>query len=290
MRIFVKTLKNVSIILLVCILGMTVYMKAISYHSSDEYIAYYLSDLGQINEYLYKRQSEKYDIVFDGIYNYFGYKQKANKIYKLDSYTKTAPENSTTFNDRKIEFKHQHDNCGYSWNYEGDSNRYHISCLDGKKYYNSDIYSNKCIQYGDSLYCVLTASCSKYYLTNINTWATLRQCDVRRDVLVEINPDAKTDTLIYDTKNNSTRIVGFRYPNIYMLKNNFIYEVSLDCVKDKEYIDFNKCKIISKLFHTDMQEHYFHYYLFDWEGDDLYIIYSPKANDDFIVTHVKTEN
>lgn len=216
MRIFVKTLKNVSIILLVCILGMTVYMKAISYHSSDEYIAYYLSDLGQINEYLYKRQSEKY--------------------------------------------------------------------------YNSDIYSNKCIQYGDSLYCVLTASCSKYYLTNINTWATLRQCDVRRDVLVEINPDAKTDTLIYDTKNNSTRIVGFRYPNIYMLKNNFIYEVSLDCVKDKEYIDFNKCKIISKLFHTDMQEHYFHYYLFDWEGDDLYIIYSPKANDDFIVTHVKTEN
>ena len=169
-----------------------------------------------------------------------------------------------------------------------DQEKYLFKCLDGREYYKSDIYPNKCTQIGNDLYCILTISKSMYPNAYRNTWSILNQEEVGRDILIKITPSERTDVMVYDTGNNKTRIVGLRYPNVYLLNRDKIYEVPIIDLKRNKSIKFEQYINVASLpVKSDVSHEV--YYQFDWENNELYIIYSPAVEDNYTVTHVKVQ-
>lgn len=78
--------------------------------------------------------------------------------------------------------------------------------------------------------------------------------------------------------------------NIYLLHNDNVYKIPIKDITNTSKVVFSNYKILAHLSENHKYGNDYHYYLFDWEDDDLYIIYCPEADDNFIVTHIKTDN
>jgi len=290
---FLKGLLKIGVIIF-CLGALFIFINVvvIPYQSKspDTRVAYCLSDIGQINDYPDIFKSQEYDIVWKGYYNYYGYKNKTGLIYKLTECTEKFPDSYFMFKGERINVSHNYNKDGYVLNFEGDDVNYKINCLNAKKYYKSDIYDNRSVEVDNFVYSVLTVSKSIYSAYYKNTFSEMTQSEVGRDLLIKINPIEKTDSIVFDTKNNKTRIVGFRYPNIYLLHNDNVYKIPIKDITNTSKVVFSNYKILAHLSENHKYGNDYHYYLFDWEDDDLYIVYCPEADDNFIVTHIKTDN
>ena len=52
----------------------------------------------------------------------------------------------------------------------------------------------------------------------------MSQKHLERELLVEIDLETDTSRMLYDTRNNRTRIVGYRERNVYLLKDHIVYK------------------------------------------------------------------
>jgi hypothetical protein len=95
---------------------------------------------------------------------------------------------------------------------------------------------------------------------NPNIGCDLAQYEVKRDIIFTIDIQTGESKIIYDTRNNQTRIIGYENGTVYLLKNNFtIYS---------QPIEGGKLTEITTLPQTAKAS-------FDWQGDYLLIQYIP---------------
>ena len=62
-------------------------------------------------------------------------------------------------------------------------------------------------------------------------------------MLVEIDLETDTSRMLYDTRNNRTRIVGYREGNVYLLKDHIVYKNVLKSGEQREMYDFGMRKM-----------------------------------------------
>ena len=66
----------------------------------------------------------------------------------------------------------------------------------------------------------------------------MSQKHLEREVLVEIDLETDTSRMLYDTRNNRTRIVGYREGNVYLLKDHIVYKNVLKTGEQREMYDY----------------------------------------------------
>ena len=133
--------------------------------------------------------------------------------------------------------------------YEDDDEWYEITCLDDKNLGTEpEFYEKYMTQEGNEVICLLQKNTSKY--------GRMRQKYSLGDILFKWNIETGESSILYETSNRSTRIIGYKNGNIYLLHNNRVSVQSVDGGKRE------------KLFRIPMGKEI---YYFDWQGDYLIV-------------------
>ncbi len=99
-----------------------------------------------------------------------------------------------------------------------------------------------------------------------NSSILLGQYAVRNDLLFEIDMEMDTSRILYSTKNNETRIIGYRDGVVYLLRDDAVYQEELGGGERLELLDLQESGL--NLYNEDGK----HLDLaFDWQGDNLII-------------------
>ncbi len=133
--------------------------------------------------------------------------------------------------------------------YEGDEEWYDITCLYNKDFGKEPVFYEKYMtQEGNEVICLLQKSDSEY-----GSWL---QRHSRGDLLFKWNTETGESSILYETSNRRTRIIGYKNGNIYLLYNNQVSVQPVDGGKRE------------KLFRIPMWKRV---YSFDWQGDYLIV-------------------
>lgn len=74
---------------------------------------------------------------------------------------------------------------------------------------------------GDKLYVAVM-------VTTRTQWDDISQEELKRELLVEIDLETDMSRILYDTRNNRTRILGYREGNLYLLEDHIVYRKVLE--------------------------------------------------------------
>lgn len=96
---------------------------------------------------------------------------------------------------------------------------------------------------------------------------------LERELLVEIDLETDTSRMLYDTRNNRTRIVGYREGNVYLLKDHIVYKNVLKTGEQREMYDLGQ---ESMLWYEEDGEHKDVH--FEWYGDYM-VVWSYNNGD-----------
>lgn len=92
---------------------------------------------------------------------------------------------------------------------------------------------------------------------------SLNQGDIVRDMLFDLNLDTGESQILYDTKNNQTRIVGYEDGIVYLFKNDYkVYSQPLEGGKATEILSIPRSNDV----------------IFDWCEDYLFVRYRDTNN------------
>lgn len=138
----------------------------------------------------------------------------------------------------------------YSYQVEGEE-RKAISCLEKSGYRKSELYEQYMTQEGESTIIGLI-NISK---NPVFSWE-LPQYDIARDMLFSLDVNTGESKIIYDTKDNMTRIIGYNDGIVYLFKDDYkIYSQPLSGGKATEIASIPRADDV----------------MFDWCGDYLII-------------------
>ena len=101
----------------------------------------------------------------------------------------------------------------------------------------------------------------------------MSQKHLERELLVEIDLETDTSRMLYDTRNNRTRIVGYREGNVYLLKDHIVYKNVLKTGEQREMYDLGQ---ESMLWYEEDGEHKDVH--FEWYGDYM-VVWSYNNGD-----------
>ena len=101
----------------------------------------------------------------------------------------------------------------------------------------------------------------------------MSQKHLERELLVEIDLETDTSRMLYDTRNNRTRIVGYRERNVYLLKDHIVYKNVLKTGEQREMYDLGQ---ESMLWYEEDGEHKDVH--FEWYGDYM-VVWSYNNGD-----------
>ena len=176
------------------------------------------------------KSGELQKVVFDGIQveRYFYGERYLTKEIRDEDGVRILVE-STTGNDNyvfargeKVNFRKEHATRSLQYSL-GEKERWEqIHCLQGNTYEKSDIF-NYYLTVEDGkiigLLCV-----SKHPLNTLpeNT------SDIRKDILFELDIETGESRILYDTKNNRTKIIGYREGIVYVAKKGKVYSQYID--------------------------------------------------------------
>lgn len=132
--------------------------------------------------------------------------------------------------------------------YKDNGERCDITCLYNKDFGIEPVFYEKyMIQEGNEVICLLQKS-EEY-------WTTLQKHS-RGDILFKWNTETGESSILYETSNRRTRIIGYKNGNIYLLHNRQVSVQPVDGGKGE------------KLFRIPMGKRV---YSFDWQGDYLIV-------------------
>ncbi len=140
-------------------------------------------------------------------------------------------------------------NCSY-W-VEGNLKEHNINCLYGGEYSHSAIQENKLTtEDGDIIglvHVVKNFRCESY-----DPW----QNDLKYDVLFKLDPETGEDSILYQARNNRTRVIGYQDGVIYLMKNYRIYTQTVGSRRKELFLKLPRDRD----------------YTFDWQEDYLIVI------------------
>lgn len=112
---------------------------------------------------------------------------------------------------------------------EDEQEKRSIDCLDDYYYGMSGVGFHKLAVEDGKIICLIPVS------KHPNMIQGLTQNEVKKDILVEIDMEEGSDRIIYSTKDNKTRIIGYRGGTVYLLEDDIIYRESLEG-RDREQV------------------------------------------------------
>lgn len=143
---------------------------------------------------------------------------------------------------------------------EKEPKQHQIDCLSDSRYSYSDFRSDMVTWEDGKIIGMLTVS------KDPNSSILLGQYAVRNDLLFEIDMEMDTSRILYSTKNNETRIIGYRDGVVYLLRDDAVYQEELGGGERLELLDLQESGL--NLYNEDGK----HLDLaFDWQGDNLII-------------------
>ncbi|MBQ3163156.1 MAG: hypothetical protein IJC02_01245, partial [Lachnospiraceae bacterium] len=149
----------------------------------------------------------------------------------------------------------------YSYQIEGEE-RKAIGCLEKSGYRKSELYEQYMTQEGESTIIGLI-NISK---NPVFSWE-LFQFDIARDMLFRLDVNTGESKIIYDTKDNMTRIIGYNNGIVYLFKDDYkIYSQSLSGGKATEIASIPRSDDV----------------MFDWCGDYLIVKHRDRKTGEAI--------
>lgn len=164
-----------------------------------------------------------------------------------EQYVKVGNRNVIIKRDRKADAE-----MPYSYQIEG-CQEMPITCFEKSRYDRSRLYQQYMIsEDNETIIGIICVSGSP----NMSTG--LYQRDIRRDMLFSLNIHTGESKILYDTKDNQTRIIGYDSDIIYLFKSDYkIYSQLLTGGKESEIMSVPKSDDV----------------VFDWCGDYLIVRY-----------------
>lgn len=138
-----------------------------------------------------------------------------------------------------------------------------IICLNQSRYDRSELYEQYMIQEGEDTIIGLLSVADDPRVS-----IEMVQGDIRRDLLFQLNIETGESKILYDTKNNLTRIIGYDEGVIYLFKDDYkVYSQSLAGGELKELLALPEAEDI----------------VFDWQGDYLIVRYINEGGNEYNV-------
>ena len=240
-----------------------VYNDFLLFSTSNEYVYIYpiggniKTDSINVNE-LFEREDKsgkKQKTVFEGmiIERYY--------CTKLENYIITdirdqegrgiinSDTNGVVVGGKQINFYKKAGTKKYQYQKEGDELFYDIEVLQKEKFESSQITENYLtVENGKIIGWI---SISNHPLERMG----LFQRDLEREVLFELDIETGKSRILYDTKNNLTKLIGYQDGILYLVKNEKVYAHELETKEEAELFDLPKGKN----------------YIIDWQADYLII-------------------
>ena len=186
--------------------------------------------------------------------------QQINVKKHLASGISTDNEQYTHLADRDIVIKRNKSSSVYQYfSYQiAEEPEQLITCFNNKEYANSRLVKGYLTTENENeirgIMCVSD---------NVMASVMLGQSDIRRDVLFSLNVDTGESQILYDTKNNQTRIVGYEDGILYLFKNDYkVYKQPLSGGEATEILSIPKSNDV----------------VFDWCEDYLIVRYRDTNN------------
>lgn len=152
-------------------------------------------------------------------------------------------------------FTHSSGYSDFEYQRTNEGERHKIECLADKRYHYSNIEIFHMVMENQKVIVLLTVS--KRDMTGTD----LQQKKIRNDLLFEIDLETDTSRIIYSTKNNRTRIIGYKEGKVYLLRDGTIYREEMEGAGSEEVMDLQEEGW--ELYEQDIY--------FDWHGDNLII-------------------
>ena len=215
---------------------------------------------------------EEEEITYKGICikRYYDVKTEDYKITKIreeeSGYTFFGPSEETEIkaNGRMVSLWYKSGGAGYFYSVEGELEEHKIDCLEEYDTLTTRIQRDKLMEENGEiiglLHVVRNVRCSPYEPS---------QKELRYDVLFKLDPETGESSILYNTGNKRTRIIGYRDGTIYLLQNHKVYA---------QTIEGGNKTLLFKLPNN-------RYYGFDWQGDYLIVLYKSGV----FSYHVRTE-
>ena len=138
-----------------------------------------------------------------------------------------------------------------------------ITCLNQSRYDRSELYEQYMIQEGEDTIIGLLSVADDPRVS-----IEMVQGDIRRDLLFQLNIETGESKILYDTKNNLTRIIGYDEGVIYLFKDDYkVYSQSLVGGELTELLALPEAEDI----------------VFDWQGDYLIVRYINEGGNEYNV-------
>ena len=169
-----------------------------------------------------------------------------------EQYTHLAGRNIVVKKDERTRV-----NMYFSYQVEGEQEKF-IDCFNKKGYANSRLVKGYLTAENENeIKGIMSVS------GNRRESVLLNQGDIVRDMLFELNIDTGESQILYDTKNNQTRIVGYEDGILYLFKNNYkVYKQPLSGGEATEILSIPKSNDV----------------IFDWCEDYLIVRYRDTNN------------
>jgi hypothetical protein len=263
------------------------------YHNDDEELGwchiydgytYIVSDYSSVGMKIYRcREGGDFDNELEDLDNYFPDSYEGDTVYRIiDNLTARASyydkygkyvindirENDTwqpviVSDDEVIKVGDNHvtletdagdDEMRFSYQIN-DGEKQPISCLLESKYDRSVLYQNlMTCEDGKTITGIMNVS------SHPSLGMKLSQLYVKRDIIFTLDTETGESQVVYDTKNNRTRIIGYKDNTVYLFKDDYkIYSQSIEGGELTEIAQIPETKDA----------------YFDWQGDYLVIGYIP---------------
>jgi len=169
-----------------------------------------------------------------------------------EQYTHLAGRNIVVKKDERTRV-----NMYFSYQVEGEQEKF-IDCFNKKGYANSRLVKGYLTAENENeIKGIMSVS------GNRRESVLLNQGDIVRDMLFELNIDTGESQILYDTKNNQTRIVGYEDGILYLFKNDYkVYKQPLSGGEATEILSIPKSNDV----------------IFDWCEDYLIVRYRDTNN------------
>lgn len=149
----------------------------------------------------------------------------------------------------------------YEYETVQDAEEQEITCLqdaaDWQEYKDTRFYEKYMIQEGNEIICLLQ-------VTDSSTGEAIWQKYSKKDILFKLNPEMGESSIIYETENNETRIIGYQDGKVYLLRNFKVYAQSIDDGEEEKLFSLPTTREI---------------YYFDWYQDYLIVTDLYRKNE-----------
>lgn len=180
----------------------------------------------------------------------------------------TYIEKSIVADGKRVRFYKDTETSNFYYSIDGEDNQRNITCLQQSMFARSDIEDKHLTVENGRIVGWISVSRSPYLSDD------LLQSDIDRDVFFELDIETGESRVLYDTMNNHTKIIGYQYNTIYLIKDGKVYSQLLKSDKRIELFDLPEGG----------------YYVIDWQAGNLIIRYdeSYTSGDIVAVYHIQT--